>query len=163
MKRSGFKQPVLERKKAAVKPVDPKHRRNANTGPAKLTALAKTEAQRNPHLLAMAKGQPCLMQVPGICGACNPLETVAAHSNQAKHGKSMGRKADDQYSVWSCFAAHQWLDSGKGAQHREEADRAWNTAFIRQINEWTAIALHGKKSKDRAAAQWALDRLKEPQ
>lgn len=154
LKRTGFKRP--ERPEKAPKTLQ-KLVRQGVTGPMKLTAIPKTEAKRNPHLLAMAKGKPCLMQVPGVCNN-NPETTVAAHSNSKEHGKAGARKADDCYSVWACHACHSWLDQGKGAQDRAMSDPCWTMAFLRQMIEWGKITDSGSK-KDKAAAEWALEQV----
>ncbi len=71
----------------------------------------KEPRQRNPTLLNMAKGEPCLLRVPGVCNGDSDT-TVAAHSNQSAHGKGKAMKAHDWASVWACSACHMWLDIG---------------------------------------------------
>lgn len=120
---------------------------------------AKTIAHRNPHLLAMARGQNCNLQVPTICNR-NPETTVAAHSNSAKHGKAGARKADDNYIVFGCSACHSWLDQGGGARNREQGEFYFNRGLVRQCREWARIAYDPlANAKDRAAATWALELL----
>ncbi len=121
-------------------------------------AQPKTIQHRNPTLLGMARGQPCLMRVPGTCRN-NPETTVAAHSNWAMHGKAKSRKANDQYHVYACAACHHWLDQG-GAPAKEKQAR-FMAAHICMVNIWRDIALGFQDAtpKDRVAAQWALDRL----
>ena len=70
----------------------------------------------------------------------------------------MGRKADDQYSVWACHVCHDWLDQGKATQ--EEKIEVWEDAFTRQVEEWIRIANDPSETESaRRAAQWALDRV----
>lgn len=70
----------------------------------------------------------------------------------------MGRKADDQYSVWACFGCHDWLDQGKATQ-QEKVD-VWEDAFTRQVEEWIRISKDQSETESaRRAAQWALDRV----
>jgi hypothetical protein len=71
----------------------------------------KTVAQRNPRLRALAKGQQCLLLVPGIC-TNDTTTVVCCHSNLSIHGKGERRKADSTSSsgseaagIW-CQAAH---------------------------------------------------------
>lgn len=154
MKRSGFKRPE---KPAKAPKAMPKLYRQGVTGPVTLTAMPKTEAKRNPHLLAMAKGKPCLLRVPGVCNN-NPETTVAAHSNSHEHGKAYTRKADDCFSVWACNACHDWLDTGQGARNREVADSLFKAALYRQMVEWGRIIDSGN-AKDKAAAEWALQHI----
>jgi len=122
---------------------------------------AKPEPQRNPHLLSMARGRPCLLRTKACSFDNSP--TVAAHSNLLAHGKGRGRKADDCYSVWACARCHAWLDSSYEAEF-EEKEAAFMSALVAQADEWKAIAGSAAASpKDRAAAQWALQRLQAPQ
>lgn len=46
------------------------------------------------------------------CGARDGT-VVAAHSNQAKHGKGRGIKASDQFVAALCFRCHQEVDQGQ--------------------------------------------------
>ncbi len=154
MKRSGFKRP--EKPTKTPKTLQKLYRQGV-AGPVTLTSMPKTEAKRNPHLLAMAKGKPCLMRVPGVCNN-NPETTVAAHSNSHEHGKSMGRKAQDFFSVWACASCHHWYDQGQGAQNRAVADSLFKTALLRQMIEWGKLTDSGN-AKDKAAAEWALEQI----
>lgn len=117
----------------------------------------KPEAHRNPHLLAMARGKPCLLRVMEVCNR-DPSTVVACHSNLSIHGKGGARKADDCYSVWGCRGCHAWLDQGPAPAKHKAA--AFMRAHLAQVNEWRAIASSTTEHpKDKAAAQWALDRL----
>lgn len=117
----------------------------------------KPRAHRNSHLRDMARGMPCLLQVPGVC--CHDRATVVCcHSNLSIHGKAGARKADDHYSVWGCAACHRWLDQGPAP--REQKVAAFMQAHLRQVLEWRAIAFDSSSApRDRAAALWALDLL----
>jgi hypothetical protein len=95
----------------------------------------KPASYRDKHLLALARGKPCLMLAVEACRGGDT--TVAAHSNQARHGKGMARKADDCYSVWSCAACHSWLDQGKAP--KAEKVRAFDAALGRQVKAWQSI------------------------
>jgi len=119
--------------------------------------ICKTVAHRNPHLLSMARGRPCLFRIPGVCNF-DPETTVACHSNSNAHGKAGARKADDEYSAWGCFACHSHIDQGKGDATVKEL--AFMDAHLAQVSEWQAIAdSAAAHPKDRAAARWALDHL----
>ena len=73
---------------------------------------AKLKARNaGPDYLAMCRGQRCYLQIPGVC--TNDRETVVpCHSNQAKHGKGMGIKALDIFTVPGCACCHRELDQG---------------------------------------------------
>jgi hypothetical protein len=119
----------------------------------------KSTALRNPHLLAMARGQDCNMQVPGICNR-NPETVVAAHSNSHVHGKAGARKADDCYVVYACSSCHSWLDQGYGAIDKDMGLRALQQGMVRQVRQWVDICYNPTaKQKDRDAAKWALECL----
>lgn len=124
--------------------------------PASLFVMMKTEARRNPFLLTMARGQRCLLRVPGVCCG-DPATTVAAHSNWSEHGKAGARKADDCYHVWACFACHTWLDQGPAPA--EEKRRYWDAAFEWMKAIWLDVVCGFQHAtpKEREASQWALD------
>lgn len=94
------------------------------------TFKRSTPKKRSGHdktMLAAVRGELCYLRIPGICiGGIDT--TVPAHSNQAKHGKGMGRKADDQYTVPACFACHSEIDQGNQF-NKEEKFSIWDAAF----------------------------------
>lgn len=55
--------------------------------------------------------------------------TVPAHSNQSRHGKGMGIKADDEYTVPGCHACHYQIDQGN-IFSREEKFAFWDGAYL---------------------------------
>jgi len=124
----------------------------ASTAPA-----PKSEPRRNPALLEIARGRPCLLLIPAICN--HRLDTtVACHSNLSIHGKSLSRKADDVYIVHGCAACHTWLDTSGAPAAQKEA--AFMAAHMRQVFEWRLIAVDGSEpERFRNAARWALDQL----
>lgn len=67
---------------------------------------------RNPALLALAKGQECLVRVPKYCWG-GTESTVAAHSNQIRDGKGKGIKAHDWATAHACGGCHYFLDQSK--------------------------------------------------
>ncbi|KQP02474.1 DUF1364 family protein [Pseudorhodoferax sp. Leaf265] len=131
--------------------------RAASMGPAQLTPAAKDVPARNPALLEMAQGRPCLLiAVPDCHGMREDTSTtVACHQNQ---GKGTSQRRPDQYSVWGCRACHTWYDQS-GAP-RETKRARFLTAHIRQVDHWRYIATSkAEPERARRAAQWALDRL----
>lgn len=155
LRRSGFKRPQIERKPIVYTPIEEKHRRAVSMGQAELVAIEKTVAQRNRHLLDMARGHDCMMQIPGVCNN-NPETVVAAHSNSSRHGKSGARKADDNYVIYACAACHTALDQG-GAP-KVVKDGWWEAGWGRQIASWERTKKSPQSApKDRAAATWALE------
>lgn len=148
----------MECAQTAIKTIVKSTAKMARIGDFSPTTISKADTGRNPALLAMARGRPCLLRVPGVCQGGTET-TVAAHSNWACHGKGMARKASDAYTVWACASCHiGWLDQGRAAKAVKQ------TAFMRahadQVLEWLRIAQDlSEKPRDRKAAQWALDVL----
>lgn len=155
LRRTGFgRHEIVRTPQPLYAPVE---RRGSYTGATRAAAPKSTPA-RNPQLLAMACGMPCLLRVPGVCNS-NPCTVVAAHSNLSTHGKAGARKADDQYHVHACSACHQWLDQGPAPATVKEA--AFMRAHLAMVELWRGIAagFDYAPPASRAAAQWALDRL----
>lgn len=161
LRRSGFKKASYQRApRQPLQPISPEVAARVRMDRAEQAAapVPKTEPQRNPRLLAMARGKPCLLALP--CCNHDPATTVAAHSNQSKHGKAGARKADDCFVVHACYACHTWLDSSGAPQ--EEKVAAWDAAHARQVTWWHAIAnSYAHPGADRRAARWALERLED--
>lgn len=120
-------------------------------------AAPKTEPYRDPALLEMARGRPCLLLVPGVCS--HRVDTVvAAHSNLSIHGKAGARKADDCYSVWACAACHAWLDQGKADAAIKEL--AFMQGHLLQVLAWRQVVTAADEpSRARDAARRALEQL----
>ena len=120
-----------------------------------MTAYPKSPRKENPHLLAMAKGKPCLLMCVERCQLDYGQTTVAAHQNE---GKGKGVKRHDYMSVWGCEPCHTWYDQS-GAPLAEKR-RAFNAAHARQVEEWRKIAESPTaKHADRLAALWALENV----
>jgi len=120
-------------------------------------AVPRPVAHRNRRLLDLARGMPCLLQVPGVCNGRTDT-TVACHSNLGIHGKAGARKADDFWSCWGCSACHHWLDRGPADALVKEV--AFLAAHLQQVLAWRQILSEpGRAEADRRAAQWALDQV----
>ena len=69
---------------------------------------------RDSKRLAAIRKLPCLR--------CGGLDSQAAHSNSAKHGKGRSIKADDQYTVPLCHSCHSAFDQYRlGTRAESEA------------------------------------------
>ncbi|WP_186163136.1 nuclease domain-containing protein [Burkholderia gladioli] len=78
--------------------------------------------------LAACRGEPCYLRVPGICWLLDVDYTVVpCHSNQAKHGKGMGIKANHEFTVPGCRACHAWID--QGAAPRAQKIETWDRGY----------------------------------
>lgn len=78
---------------------------------------------RNKKLLEAVRQMPCQH-----CGAQDGT-VCAAHSNDSRHGKSMGQKASDSMIAALCFRCHANLDHGKDMS-REERREMWLDAHV---------------------------------
>ena len=81
---------------------------------------------RNPKLLKLADGAPCMM--------CSMQDgtVVAAHSNQLRDGKGTGIKAKDFRVAFLCMNHHNMIDNAKELS-REERLALWEEAHRRTI------------------------------
>lgn len=93
-------------------------------------AYEKRKPFRSRKVLDLAhKVNECQVQIPGVCIGYSVEGCEPAHSNQSKHGKGAGQKADDNRHVAACHACHVVID--QGAIPREEKIRLWDAAFVR--------------------------------
>jgi hypothetical protein len=92
---------------------------------------------RSPKLLKACRAIPCQH-----CGRQDGT-VVAAHSNQAKHGKGRGIKASDVFVASLCFVCHAELDQGVGmllAERRAMWDAAHHKTKVELVRRglWPA-------------------------
>lgn len=116
--------------------------------------------QRNTAVLELARGRPCLIMLDGCDGGGET--TVAAHSDWSDlGGKGMARKANDEYTVWACCSCHYEVGHGKKLSNEQKRE-AWLEGHKRQIEEWNKIVKNmNERPRNRAAAMWALEMLKD--
>ncbi|MFP3979153.1 nuclease domain-containing protein [Marinobacter sp. KMM 10035] len=67
----------------------------------------KATTPKTSKIRQSAKGEHCLVRVPGVCNG-NPATTVLAHLN----GAGIGCKHSDHKAAYACSACHSWLDGG---------------------------------------------------
>src|SRR5690625_7591713 len=85
--------------------------------------------RKDRKMLEVCRGELCYVNIPGIC--IGGVETVVpAHSNELVHGKGMGIKAYDYYTVPACFSCHSEIDKGKNYT-KEEKMTFWREVFER--------------------------------
>ncbi|WP_434359862.1 DUF1364 domain-containing protein [Parasalinivibrio latis] len=70
-------------------------------------SIPKQTAFRSAQWREAAKGQPCSLQIPGVCNH-DPETTVLAHLPSPMHG--MAYKSDDWFAVDCCSACHDVID-----------------------------------------------------
>nr|WP_245253736.1 nuclease domain-containing protein [Paraburkholderia sp. LEh10] len=90
--------------------------------------IKKPTVEEGSKYLAACRGEPCYLRIVGVCRLWAVDATVVpCHSNQAKHGKGMGKKAEHRFTVPGCARCHAWID--QGAASRAEKFDAWDLAF----------------------------------
>lgn len=111
-----------------------------NRGTSVLTRAAmknrapKKRAGHNAAMRNACRGQQCYLMVPGVClGAAGAATVVPCHSNSHEHGKGMGLKADDIYTVPGCMSCHAWLDQGPAPKQLKRD--TWDQAYSR----WSGV------------------------
>ncbi|WP_289337808.1 hypothetical protein [Acinetobacter baumannii] len=71
------------------------------------------------------------------CVRCGYPNSQAAHSNSAKHGKSRGIKASDQFTIPLCFKCHSQFDRfelGNRAESEAMFEK-WLVRVERMLNQ----------------------------
>ena len=92
-----------------------------------MASFLKTQAVRSKRHLMNVAALDC--QHCGMAG-----HTQAAHSNQGIHGKSMARKADDQYTAALCQYCHAEIDQGAHLS-KQQRQQMWTDAWISTAKE----------------------------
>jgi hypothetical protein len=89
---------------------------------------------RSKPLLEACRALPCQH-----CGAQNGT-VVAAHSNQAIHGKGKSVKSSDQFVASLCARCHSSLDQG---YHLDKAQKVamWNQSHAKTVAELVSRGL----------------------
>ena len=83
---------------------------------------------RSRRLLYSSRGQCCTLRFPGCRN--NVDTTIAAHSNQRKHGGGVGLKQHDIFSVDACSHCHDIYDGRvKSEMVRWQKEDAFNKAL----------------------------------
>lgn len=80
-------------------------------------------------MLEACRGQDCWLAIPGVCQG-DVATVVPCHSNQQEHGKGMGIKARDEFTVPGCRSCHAETDQGR-LFTKEEKRAIWNAAYER--------------------------------
>lgn len=92
------------------------------------------------NLRKLAKGQECMLRLPGICN-WNPETTVLAHIRRGFFG--MGTKPVDWCGVWMCSDCHDAYDGrveweGWG---RDELDANALRALCQQLAKYVELGV----------------------
>lgn len=129
MKRTGFARPTIERKRTVHTPIAPENRRGSMAPVAtEVSPLGKFTYVRSKALLVACREIPCQN-----CGLADGT-VVAAHSNQARHGKCKAKKASDQFVASLCHKCHSDLDQG-AQMTRAERETMWSNAHRNTVRQ----------------------------
>lgn len=73
----------------------------------------KIDGHHDAKMLAACRGEPCFLAIPGVCmGEAGKDTVVPCHSNSSEHGKGLGLKAKDEFTVPGCLTCHSYIDQG---------------------------------------------------
>lgn len=93
------------RSKAPIKARSPINSASPRKSPGK--SKLKATAPKTSKIRNSAKGEPCLVRVPGVCNG-NSTTVVLAHLN----GAGVGYKHQDHKAAYACSECHSWIDGG---------------------------------------------------
>lgn len=97
----------------------------------KRRAPKKRPGYHDAKYLAACRGEPCFLQIPGVCRG--ELESVVpCHANWSAYGKGLGIKSKDIYTVPGCFRCHACLDSGFSLT-ADQKRATWEWAYTRWL------------------------------
>lgn len=99
-----------------------------------MTARPKTDYVRSNKIL-----RACRLLACQHCGARDGT-VVAAHSNQAIHGKCLSKKSSDIFVAALCHTHHMMIDQGKDLTE-EERFKLWDVAHVRTLRELVLCGL----------------------
>ena len=83
------------------------------------------------NLRKTARGQPCMVRIPGVCNH-DPETTVLAHLN----GGGMGMKQPDVMAAFSCSACHECLDRRVKSLYSRDELRMMHLEGIIRTQQW---------------------------
>jgi len=99
-------------------------------------SLLKQRRHESRHLRDSARGQPCLVRLPGICNH-DPSTTVLAHLN----GGGMGTKTSDLFGVFTCSACHDEIDRRTMYFSADAVKLAHLEGMVRTQQHWLDVGL----------------------
>lgn len=135
MKRSGFLSKAPERKPAApLKPLPRPVREAVISDTA--APIVKATAHRDQRIRDSARGELCLMRLPGCSGGTE--HTIWSHYRGSAGGKGMGLKAHDIAGCYACTYCDGVYDGQIRNQLLEdlsinEIKLAWHEAHVRSL------------------------------
>jgi hypothetical protein len=124
MKRTGFKRKQTDAFKTTF------HTQTLMRKAAIKTKKKRVTVAEGAKYLAACRNEPCYLRVPGVC-RLHPMDdtVVPCHSNQSRHGKAGGLKADNEFTVPGCNACHRWIDQNRVGTPRQVKFDVWDAGY----------------------------------
>jgi hypothetical protein len=95
------------------------------------SARRKPTVAEGSKFIDACRSEECYLRVPGVCcsiGWASPC-VVDCHSNQLRHGKGKGIKADNIYTVPGCGPCHAWIDQNTVGTPKQVKFDVWDRAY----------------------------------
>ena len=83
-----------------------------------------------------ARGQECLVRIPGVCNR-NPETVVLAHLG----GGGIGRKKNDLHAAFCCSGCHDEIDRRTRITDKEYAELAHRQGVERTQDYWLKMGM----------------------
>ena len=99
--------------------------------------LQKSHRHESRNLRDSARGQPCLVRIPGACNF-NPATTVLAHLN----GGGMGTKKSDLFGAFCCSSCHDVVDGRVKVAFNRDTIELWHRQGVERTQQyWLDVGL----------------------
>ncbi len=99
--------------------------------------LQKQRRHESRHLRDSARGQPCLVRIPGVCNH-DPATTILAHIN----GGGMGTKTSDLFGAFCCSSCHDVIDGRVKFACDKDMIELWHRQGVQRTNQyWLDVGL----------------------
>ena len=83
------------------------------------------------NLRKTAKGQQCLVRIPGVCNH-DPETTVLAHLN----GGGMGMKHENLFGAFCCYSCHSIIDGRTKSEYSKDELKLMHLEGIIRTQQW---------------------------
>jgi hypothetical protein len=133
LKSTGFAPKTYSRATVPLTPLDGCRGRYSAVGGG-VAAAPKTKAHRDQRIRDSARGELCLMRLPGCPGGTE--RTIWSHYRGSAGGKGMALKSHDIAGCYACTWCDAAYDGGifrPIGMTKADVDLAWHEAHIRSL------------------------------
>lgn len=97
--------------------------------------VKKPTVAEGKRFIDACRGEECYLRVPGVCCSIGWAHdsVVDCHSNQSRHGKAVGLKADNIYTVPGCGPCHAWIDQNRVGTPKQIKFDVWDRGYERWV------------------------------